>query len=149
MIIDSRLEFCDAAALDTSGTDTDLIGDVVDLGTARDVGHGEPVYLVITVDTAVTSGGAATVQFHLASDSQAAIATDGSATYHWSSGVVSKDTLTAGYVVAVVPLPAQGAAYERFLGILTTVGGAVVTAGRINAFITADPHGWTAQPDAL
>ena len=108
MIMDERLEFADATALDTSGTDTDLIGDVIDLGsTTSDIGNGQPIYLVIQVDTTVTSAGAATVAFKLASDAQAAIATDGSATIHYSSDAVAKATLVAGYTVVVVALPIQ------------------------------------------
>ena len=152
MIMDELLEFCDATALDTSGTDTDLVGDVVDLGSAPtnpvELGNGQPVYLVIQVDTAVTSGGSATVQFHLATDAAAAIATNGTATYHWSSGAIGKATLVAGYEL-VVPVPiGADAPYERYLGILTTTGTAAVTAGKINAFLTLDPKGWKAYPDA-
>ena len=148
MIMDERLEFADATALDTSGTDTDLIGDVIDLGSVTsDIGNGQPVYLVIQVDTAVTSAGSATVDFKLASDAQAAIAVDGSATVHYSSGAIGKATLVAGYTVVVVALPIQ--TYERYLGIITTTGTAAVTAGKINAFLTYDPVGWTALPDAV
>tara|TARA_R110000796_G_scaffold13731_1_gene44207 strand:- start:5780 stop:6229 length:450 start_codon:yes stop_codon:yes gene_type:complete len=147
MIMDERLEFADATALDTSGTDSDLIGDVIDLGSVTsDVGNGQPIYLVIQVDTAVTSGGAATVDFKLVSDAAAAIAVDGTATQHFASGPVGKATLIAGYTVAVVALPIG--TYERFLGIVTTTAAAAVTAGKINAFLTYDPVGWTALPDA-
>lgn len=148
MIMDERLEFADATALDTSGTDTDLIGDVIDLGSVTsDVGNGQPIYLVIQVDTAVTSGGSATVDFKLVSDAAAAIAVDGTATQHFASGPVGKATLVAGYRVAVVALPIG--TYERFLGIITTTAAAAVTAGKINAFLTYDPVGWTALPDAV
>jgi|TARA_R110002095_G_scaffold34087_1_gene32591 hypothetical protein len=148
MIMDERLEFADATALDTSGTDTDLIGDVIDLGSVTsDVGNGQPIYLVIQVDTAVTSGGSATVDFKLVSDAAAAIAVDGTATQHFASGAVGKATLVAGYTVAVVALPIG--TYERFLGIITTTAAAAVTAGKINAFLTYDPVGWTALPDAV
>ena len=91
MIMDERLEFADATALDTSGTDTDLVGDVIDLGsTTSDIGNGQPIYLVIQVDTAVTSGGSATVDFKLLSDAAAAIAVDGTATQHFASGAIAK-----------------------------------------------------------
>tara|TARA_R110002051_G_scaffold53051_1_gene100298 strand:- start:990 stop:1439 length:450 start_codon:yes stop_codon:yes gene_type:complete len=147
MIMDERLEFADATALDTSGTDTDLIGDVIDLGsTTSDIGNGQPIYLVIQVSTAVTSGGAATVDFKLLSDAAAAIAVDGTATQHFSSGAIGKATLIAGYTVAVVALPI--ATYERYLGVATTTAAAALTAGNINAFLTYDPVGWTALPDA-
>ena len=78
MWIDERNEFADATALSTAGTGRALVGDVIDLEVARDIGNGQVVYLVIQVTTAVTSAGAATVSFELATDAAAAIATYGS-----------------------------------------------------------------------
>jgi hypothetical protein len=142
MILDERNEFADATALGTSGTGRALVGDVIDLGAvSRDVGNGEPVYLVIQVDTAVTSGGSATVSFELASDAAAAIATDGSASVHFASAAIPKATLVAGYTIAVA-LP--NGTYERYLGILQNVGTAALTAGKINAFLTHDVAKWVA-----
>ena len=46
MIIDERLEFCDATTL-TTGTGTSLQGDVIDIGSERNIGMGQPLYLVI------------------------------------------------------------------------------------------------------
>ena len=149
MILDELQEFCDATALNTGAAGSYLIGDVVDLGSApttQDVGNGEGLYLVIQVDTAVTSGGSATVQFHLCSDAQAAIATDGSATYHFSTAAIAKATLVAGYAVAIVELPLG--TYERYLGVLQTTGTAALTAGKVNAFLTKDPAKWVAMPNA-
>lgn len=148
MILDERNEFCDATALGTGGTGRALVGDVIDLGgTSQDIGNGETVYLVIQVDTAVTSAGAATVSFELASDAAAAIATDGSASVHFASAAIPKATLVAGYQVCMVALPSG--TYERYVGILQNVGTAALTAGKINAFLTKDPHGWSALPDGL
>jgi hypothetical protein len=145
MIIDDRLEFCDAVSLNTGGANSYLLGDQVDLGaTVRNVGVGEELYLVLQVDTSAGSGGSATGQFHLVSDAQAAIATDGSATYHFSTGAIPFATLVAGYVIAIVALPQGGPAYERYLGILQTTGTAAFNAGRINAFLTKDPSNWRA-----
>lgn len=141
MILDERNEFADATALSTAATGRALVGDVIDLGASpSDVVDG--MYLVIQVDTDVTSAGAATVSFELASDAQAAIATDGSATVHYASAAIPKATLVAGAKVAVVELP-QGT-YERYLGILQNVGTAAVTAGKVNAFLTKDPANWKA-----
>ena len=145
MIIDSRGEFADAETLATA-TGRALVGDVVDLGAAsRDVGEGETLYLVVQVDTAVTSAGSATVDFELVSDAAAAIATDGSATVHASTGAIGKADLTAGYQRAIA-LP-QGT-YERYLGVISNVGAAALTAGKVNAFLTKNPKGWTAYADA-
>lgn len=136
MILDERNEFADAAALSTAATGLALVGDVIDLGTDG-VNDVEGMYLVVQVDTAVTSGGAATVSFTLASDAQAAIAVDGSATVHVTSADLAKATLVAGYQVLKIALP-KGT-YERYLGILQNVGTAALTAGKINAFLTPTP----------
>ena len=55
MILDERLEFADnvTAAIEAS---TANIGDVIDLGVARDIGNGKPVYLVLIVGTAFDGG---------------------------------------------------------------------------------------------
>lgn len=145
MIMDDRLEFADSVSV-AAAAGTALIGDVIDLGaTQRDIGAGQPMWLVITCATSIITGGTAgTIQFSLVSDAQAAIATDGSATVH----LVSQDFVTdddavndldAGRVIFSAPLPVEGALYERYLGILATVGTTTVTAGAINAFLTLDP----------
>jgi hypothetical protein len=157
MILDERNEFADAVSV-AAAAGTALIGDVIDLGTiTRDIGNGEPLYLVITTDTEIITGGSAgTIQFALASDAQAAIATDGSASIHFlTKAYVSDDAaandaqLNAGGVIAVVALPRSGVVYERYLGILCIIATTTVTAGKINAFLTHDVSKWTAYPDAL
>lgn len=146
MILDERLELSDAGTLATS-TGTALHGDVIDFGGDQ-IGDGEPMYLVIQVTTAVTSAGAATVKFELASDAAAAIATDGSATVHAATEAIGKASLVAGYT-RVIPLPpAAGNSYERYVGVLTTVGTAALTAGAVNAFLTKDVARWQAYADA-
>lgn len=152
MLIDNNLEFtADAGSVLATATGRALVGDVIDLSVARDVGNygnGLPLYLVILVTDAVTSAGAATVEFELASDAQAAIAVDGSATVHYSSGAIGKASLIAGYKL-VIPLPAEGPVYERYLGLISNPGAAALTAGSIRAFITPDAGKWKAYPDAL
>lgn len=148
MILDTYTQFADAEALSTAGTGRALVGNVIDLGAAsRDIGNGQPLYLVIQVDTAVTSGGSATVSFELASDAQAAIATDGTATVHYASAAIAKATLVAGYMVAAVALPMG--TYERYLGVLANVGTAALTAGKVNAFLTTDVAKWAAYADGI
>ena len=142
MILDKRNEFCDATALNTGASGTYLIGDQIDLGVARDIGNGQQLYLVITVDTRPTSGGAARAQFTLASDDTASIATNGTASVHFQTKAFTIAEMTAGAVLVAVPLPAEGVAYERFLGILQTTGTAAFTGGKINAFLTPDVAMW-------
>lgn len=156
MILDERGEFADAVSV-AAAAGTALIGDVIDLEVARDIGNGEPVYLMITTDTEIITGGAAgTLTFQLASDAQAAIATDGTASIHFQTkafvtdGTDANDAeLKAGATIAMIALPLEGVPYERYLGILAVTATTTTTAGAINASLTADPHGWAAQPDAL
>lgn len=153
MILDETLEFADATSV-AAAAGTALIGDVIDLETARDIGSGEPIYLVIQTTTSIITGGAAgTIKFQLASDAQAAIATDGSASVHFDTGTFVTDgddanELDAGTVIAVVALPMEGRAYEQYLGILCTIATTTVTAGAINAFLTKDVSKWKAYADA-
>lgn len=141
MILDERSEFADATALSTAATGLALVGDVIDLGTDG-INEVDGIELFITVDTAVTSAGSATVEFQLVSDAQAAIAVDGSASVHYKSAAVPKATLVAGYGVVNVKLP-KGQ-YERYLGILQNVGTAALTAGKINAGLTPLDPSWKA-----
>ena len=154
MIFDKRSTFADGVSV-AGAAGTALVGDVYDLGeNATDPGNGQPVYLVILCDTSIITGGAAgTISFQLASDAQAAIATDGSATIHWGTHqfVTDDDALNdldAGDTIAVFALPVGSeAVYERYLGILATIGTTTVTAGAISAFLTFDPYGWKTYPD--
>lgn len=153
MILDERNEFADAVSV-AAAAGTALIGDVIDLGaSARDMGAGEPLYLVITTDTEIITGGSAgTIKFQLASDSTADLAT--SATVHLDTGTLVTDDsaandarLNAGGVIFIGQLP-QGALYERYLGILAVIATTTVTAGKINAFLTHDVANWRAYADA-
>lgn len=151
MILDERNEFCDATAANTGGAASYLLGDVIDLDPCTVSPNttvsleGSDLYCVIQVDTTFTSGGAGTYQFHLASDAQAAIAVDGTATYHFSTAAIAVATLTAGYLIAAFKLP--HGSYERYLGILQTTAVAAATAGKINAFLTSDPALYRAYAD--
>ena len=152
MILDERLEFADSNTGVQASAGTVLIGDVIDLGaTPQDYGNGQPMYLVIQVDTAIDSAmDGATVSFTLASDAGSSIATDGTATEHIITDVIAEADLVAGYTICQ-PLPVGNAGvleYERYLGVLATVAGETVTAGAVSAFLTFDPTGWKSYPDA-
>ena len=149
MIIDSRNEFSDAQAVTTQATNNST--NQIDLGTGdTDIGHGEPVYLVVTCDETATSGGAATVTIQLASDASASIATNGTQTIHWASKAFALADLTAGKVLAQVVLPDGAAAkYERYLGVQYVVGTAALTAGKFSAFLTTDSRSIRTLPDAV
>ena len=141
MILDERTEFCDATALNTGAAGNYLIGDVVDLGVARDLGGDMAVYLVVSVDTTATSGGSATGQFNLVTGDNASLT---SPTTLVSSKAWTVATMTAGTVLMAIQLPLEGTLYERYIGIQQVTGTAAFTAGKVNAFLTEDVARWKA-----
>ena len=95
MLLDSRLEFADdLTAWLAQGTL--LLGDVIDLGVARDIGHGQPLYLVIQVTELFASGGSALVNFRLRSDGVAAIH-DTTSSEHLETGPMAFALLTLAH----------------------------------------------------
>lgn len=155
MILDSRNEFCAAKALNTGAAGTYLLGDQIDMRLPSEAltpgpnGAVDDMHLVLQVATGITAASAGTVQFVLASDSTAAIATDGSATVHFSTPAfvtgagTGTTTLKPGTTLAVIEIP-KSFNYERFLGILQVTGTTAISAGAINAFLTRDPALWAA-----
>ena len=153
MIMDRLTQFCDAEAV-AAAAGTALVGDVIDIQNLRDLGQGHAIYLVLRCQNEIITGGVAgTIQFQFASDAQAAIATDGSATIHFETGTfVTDDTalteLTDGSTIAVFTLPMEFInAYERYLGILVVTATTTTTEGNIDAFLTMDPAAWKAYAD--
>lgn len=144
MILDERNEFADATALNTGAAGDYVIGDVIDLGVARDIGNGADLDFVVQVDTTATSGGSATLQISLATDDNASLS---SPTKVVTSPAIAVASLTAGTTVFRVKVPAG--TYERYLGIVQTTGTAAFTAGKINAFLTSDTANWRAYNDAI
>ena len=149
MILDKRNEFCDAVALNTGAAGTYNIGDVIDLGAARDLGGDQALYLVINVDTGIAAGSAGTVAFQLVSDGTDTISTTTQTVHTVSPAFVTgtgtgTTTLAAGKLLWVVQLPQEGNAYERYLSVQQVTGTAAVTAGKVNAFLTTDVARWKA-----
>lgn len=150
MILDDRLEFADALALNTGAAGTYNLGDVIDTksttidpNTTRDL-EGSELYLVVRIGTAATSGGSATLQVRLVSDDTATPSTT-TATVHATSAAIAVASLTAGATVMVTRLPAGS--YERYVGIQQITGTAAFTAGTLDAFLVSDPALYRAYGD--
>lgn len=136
MVLDELGEFADSTAV-AGAAATRNVGDVIDLGVARNIGVGKPsAYLYVLVETAPT--GATSVEFRLVSDAVAPPATDGSATVHWTTGAVAIADLPTGTMFQI-PLPA-GIDYERYLGLQAVNVGATALADLVvSAGLTLDP----------
>lgn len=149
MILDKNLEFADAVSVGTPNSTTVNVGDDVDLTNIRDIGNGEPMYLTVQVDTAITSGGSATVAFQLASDAQSTLAVDGTQSQHGRSKDIAVALLVQGYEVSIPIPPGMSQGYERFLGFqVVETAGQVLTGGNVNAFISFHPTSYKSYPDA-
>jgi hypothetical protein len=126
MIHDAENRFSDAQ--DISGAGPDASTDVVDLGIARDIGTGENLYLVVSVDTTFVGGGI-TVAVTIETDNDEAF---GSPTSPAQTIGTFAALSVAGsrFVVRLQP----DAINERFMRVLYTQSGALTT-GAVTAFI--------------
>lgn len=143
MILDKRAEFDDGTGTIPTTATTAIIGNVIDTlpptvkgaNLNQNLGNSD-LWLVVRTKTSITT--LTSLRLRLVSDAQEALATDGSATQHWDSGVIAQASLpTAGNDFVVMKLPKGN--YERYLGMIaTTVGTGAV--GKIFAFLVTDPN---------
>ena len=144
MYLDSKNEFSDAQAV----TSTAISSNVLDLGavnTTKDIGLGEPLWLIVLTNTLVTdSGSDATLTVTLESATDAGL-TSG-AVVHYTTGALAFATFSpAGTALVAIRLPS--ADYKRYLGIRYTVASGPLTAGKFDAFLTHDIQKWKSYAD--
>ena len=133
MLTDALLQLSSAQAVTTTAVSTNTI----DLGTARDIGTGEDLYAVITVDEAATASGSATVNFQVITSANANLS---SANIISQTDAIAKTDLTLArkpIVICINPalllsLPVG----QRYLGVQYTVATGPLTAGKFSATIT-------------
>jgi len=127
MILDKELIFSDAQAETTIAVhESDNIIDLTNAGDAID-----SLWLVVAVQTTVTSDGNATVAFALQTDSAVNFAT---ADTLLSTAALAKTALTAGTQVIRTRIP-MGC--KRYLRVLYTIGTAALTAGKFDAYLVS------------
>jgi len=143
-ITDFNLTFADAEA--TGNTGTRIVGDVINLEDVRDIGSGQSLYLVLSVETAIAAGTDGTIQFALTTGTDASLSSPvnllTSAVYDAEAGV------EAGTYIFNVALPMEGPAYKQYLGVREIVAEANTSAGAINAYLTLDPVAYRSYPKA-
>ena len=145
MIFDRLNEFCDGTEVSKS-TGKVLVGDVIDLGAGGfDIGAGEPVYLVISVEEDVVSSGGS-VSFSLCGDDKEAISVDGTESNYITTPAIPTANLKKGFQWAAA-LPMTN--YERYMGLVQNATTAAPSAGKINAFLAHDVQVWKATPDGI
>lgn len=109
--------FSDFGTIAVDSDTLEAISDVIDLGatpTLRSLSF-EGMHLKIVV-AANTSDAAQDITLTLSLESDSTVGLATSATTHWKTEAIAVDNLTAGMVLAVLPLPVK-ANYERYLGV--------------------------------
>src|SRR3990172_743069 len=139
MIIDAHNLFSSAQVVTADTISTN----VIDLGLAgQNIGVGEDIYLVVSVQT-LLDGAGDTLDVILVTDDNAAIASP--------TAILTLGTFPALSVAGtrfVVKLPI--ATYERYIALRYDPNGAGdLTAGAIDAFLTKDIAAFTAYADNI
>jgi hypothetical protein len=147
MFLDKQNEFSDAQAVTVTALSTNVI-DTLPMTSNPNVSqdlsaHGGGPYILFSVPTAFTAGGAATLTITIESDSTANLAT--SPTVHWTSAAIPVASLVAGYQF-FVPIPIG--LVERYLGVRYTVATGPMTAGAIDAAVVRDIQTWRSYATA-
>lgn len=127
-IIDKLLTVSDQQAVTATAVSTDSI----DLLTSRDVGMGEQLFMLFTVQEAAAAAGAATVAFSVVIDDASALS---SARTIATSEAIGMADLVVGAQVAVPIPPTLGDDGERYLGASYTVATGPLTAGKFHATV--------------
>lgn len=133
MMTDALLQLSSAQVVTASAVSTNTI----DLSQARDVGPGEDLFVVFSVDETATAAGAATVNFQIISSAAAALT---SPTVLSQTDAIGKAELTVGRApivlrIAQTILAAQPIG-QRYLGVQYTVATGPLTAGKFSAAVT-------------
>lgn len=129
MITDALNKVSSAQALTTTAVSTDKI----DLQTARDIGEGENLFMLFSVDTQLAGGTSVTFEAVVADD--AALSTN--VTVVGSSGAILTAALVAGYTTAVRLNPMISSLGRRYFGARYTISG-TYTSGNASAQVVHD-----------
>ena len=139
MLVDALLQFSDAQAVTAAAGSTNTI----DSSVARDLGTGEDLYIVVSVQTALTDGG---------SNTGTTVALEGDSTDSFSPDATEDlftfDQAAAAGTVKIKKLsPGMAPLAYRYLRLKYTPAGANLTGGKFDAFITMNIDKYVAYAD--
>ena len=137
MYVDAQTLFSDAQAITATAVSTNII----DFGSARDIGIGQELYVVVVVDVVFTDVGSdSTVAVTLETDDNEGFA---SATVVQTIGTFAALTAAGSRLVARLQ---PDAGWEQYVRANYTVANGNLTTGSLTAFLTVDIQVWTAYP---
>lgn len=141
MYVDAQLLFSDAQAVTAAAASTNYL----DTSAVRDLGTGEPLYIVVLVDVAFTdSGSDSTLTVALEGDSSTTFTPDG------TRDLFTFAALSAAGTVKYAMLQPGGAPEQyRYLQLKYTPANGNLSTGSLTAFITHDIQRWVAYADNI
>ncbi len=142
MMVDALLLFSDAQAITAAAGSTSTI----DLGSVRDIGTGEDLYLVVTCDVAMTDGAGNTYPL--------VVALEGDSTESFTpDGTVEAFTFPAASAIGTTKIlklsPGSAPLQYRYIRLKYTPTGGSLTAGSFTAFLTNTVQKFTAYADNI
>lgn len=133
MITDALLQLSSAQAVTASAVSTNTI----DMSVARNIGAGNDMYAVFTVDEAATAAGAATVNLQVITSPNADLS---SPNVLVETGPLAKTEFTLARRPIALCLPSSIllalSKGERYLGVQYTVATGPLTAGKFSCALT-------------
>ncbi len=142
MIIDKENRFSNAQAITAAAGSTNTI----DLGSARDIGAGEQLFICAVLTVAMTDGAGNTYPL--------VVALEGDSTDTFTPDA-TQDLFTfpaaspAGTKKFAALAPGMAPLQYRYIRLKYTPTGGNLTAGSVTAFLTRDVDAYTAYADAI
>lgn len=129
--VDKQLTLSDAQVVTATAVSSNAL-DTGNTNPLRNIGIGEPLFVVFTTSVAATAAGAATVTFEVVQADDSALTTNVEVLV--GSAAIPKATLVVGYNLSfAVPQNTR-----RFVGVRYTIGTGPLTAGTFTADIRKD-----------
>lgn len=145
MILDAQNKFADAQTVTTnSESGVGVVSEhTIDLSAAgRDIGNGQPLFVVVEVTTAVASSGDnEDMDIYLITDDDAAL---GSPTVLQKLCTVPRSSAAGVKVFGII---APGHTYLRYIGLKFMSTDGAFTAGAYDAYLTLNPDIATSYAD--
>lgn len=140
MIYDAHNNFSAAQALTAAAASTNLM----DLSSARDMGVGENLYLVLVVTTALTDTGSnSTVTVDIQTDDNSSFSSNTTA----QTAFTIAATAAAG--TTYIARLASFATPERYMRLYYTMNNGDLSAGAVTAFLAHDVQKYIVYADAI